>query len=153
MTRKELNSVPAPFNFQMRTEYPAKVLLAWGEAIDGHVPLRDWLIKNGYPELGIFAFALRNKDDARIWLMKNGHAHLLAVITGVEGDARALEWLRRNNMNVLRQVALSGDGNEVAFQWLVDHGHRELAVVSKKIFVVKQQIEEDNRDPHKYSQD
>ena len=41
----------------MRTEYPAKVLLAWGEAIMGHAQLRDWLIKNGYPELGIFTFA------------------------------------------------------------------------------------------------
>ena len=49
----------------MKTEYPAKVLLAWGEAISGHVGLRDWLIRNGYPELGIFTFALRNKDDAR----------------------------------------------------------------------------------------
>jgi hypothetical protein len=137
----------------MRTEYPAKVLLAWGEAIAGNQPLRDWLIRNGFPELGVFTFALRNKDDARKWLMEKGHAHLLAVIIGVEGDAGALEWLRKNNMNVLRHVAMSGDGDEAAFKWLLDHGHRELAVVSKRIMVVKQEIDDDNRDPHKYSRD
>lgn len=137
----------------VRTEYPAKVLLAWGEAISGHAGLRDWLIKNGYPELGIFTFALRNKDDARMWLMKNGHPHLLAMISGVEGDQRALDWLAKNDMNVLRQVSLVAAGNEEAFSWLMEHGHRELAVIGKKIMLVKQQIDEDNRDPHKYSQD
>ena len=137
----------------MRTEYPAKVLLAWGEAISGNVGLRDWLIKNGYPELGIFTFALRNKDDARKWLMEKGHPHLLALITGLEGDKRALDWLARNNMNVLRHMALAGDEDHSSFQWLIDHGHRELAVVSRKMFIVKQQISEDNSDPHKYSQE
>ena len=57
-------------------EYPAKVLLAWGEAISGHVGLRDWLMKNGYPELGIFTFALRNKKEARQWLMAVSYTQL-----------------------------------------------------------------------------
>ena len=48
----------------MRFEYPPKILVAWGEAISGNGEIRDWLIKNGYPELGLFTFALRNKDDA-----------------------------------------------------------------------------------------
>ena len=82
----------------MRTDYPAKVLLAWGEAIGGNAALRDWLMRNGYPELGIFTYALRNKQDARKWLMENGHAHLMAVITGIEGDVKALDWLDRNGM-------------------------------------------------------
>jgi hypothetical protein len=36
----------------LRTDYPAKVPLAWGAAIGGDLPLRNWLLKNGYPELG-----------------------------------------------------------------------------------------------------
>lgn len=136
----------------MRTEYPAKVLVAWGEAIAGHTGLRDWLSKNGYPELGIFTFALRNKPDARAWLMKNGHPHLMAVITGIEGDKKALHWLEENGFNVLKQVALTGDGDEGAFQWLVRHGHKELAVIGHKMFLVKSELEDDNRDPHKYGQ-
>ena len=137
----------------MRTVYPAKVLLAWGEAISGNAGLRDWLIKNGFPELGIFTYALRNKQDAREWLMKNGHPHLLAVITGIEGDEAALAWLERNDMNVLRQVALTGDGDQDAFRWLVEHGHRELAVIGRKMHQVKRQMDDDYSDPHKYAQE
>lgn len=137
----------------MRTEYPAKILLAWGEAISGNAPLRDWLIKNGYPELGIFTFALRNKQDARQWLMRNGHPHLLAVITGIEGDQGALDWLDRNGMHVLRQVAMAGDGDEEAFKWLLAHDHRELAMLGRKMHVVKRGMDEDYLDPHKFPQD
>jgi hypothetical protein len=137
----------------MRTEYPAKVLLAWGEAISGHVGLRDWLITNGYPELGIFTFALRLKRDARDWLMKNGHPHLMAVITGVEGDQKALDWLEHHGMMVLKQLALAGDGKDEAFDWLMERGHRELALIGKKIFHVKREIDEDHSDYHRYAQD
>jgi hypothetical protein len=134
----------------MRTEYPAKILLAWGEAIGGHRELRDWLIKNGYPELGIFTFALRNKKDAREWLMKNGHPHLMALITGIEGDKNALAWLEHHGMNVLKQVALCGDNNDDAFHWLRQRGHHELAMLALRMRKVKNEIEEDNKDPHKY---
>jgi hypothetical protein len=137
----------------MRLEYPAKVLLAWGEAIAGNTALRDWLMKNGYPELGIFTFALRLKADARKWLMDNGHPQLMAVITGIEGDTKALDWLERNHMHVLKQVALTGDGDKEAFDWLMGHGHRELAVVASKMYQVKRAIDEDHNDPHKYAQD
>lgn len=137
----------------MRTEYPAKVLVAWGEAILGNAALRDWLIKNGYPELGIFTFALRNKRDARAWLMKNGHAHLMAVITGIEGDKVALEWLERNGMTVLKHVALAGDGQEEDLQWLVSNGHRELAVVGNRMYQVKRKMDEDYGDYHRMAQD
>jgi len=137
----------------MRTDYPAKILLAWGEAISGNAALRDWLIQNGYPELGIFTFALRNKADARKWLMDNGHPQLMAVINGIEGNAAALDWLERNNMGMLKQVALTGDGDDEAFKWLLQHGHREMAMLAQKMRVVKATIEEDNTDPHKYPKD
>ena len=137
----------------MKMEYPAKVLLAWGEAISGHVGLRDWLMKNGYPELGIFTFALRNKKEARQWLMDNGQPHLLAVITGIEGDTNALSWLEHNNMNVLKQLALTGDGDEDAFRWLLEQGHRELAMIGKKMHRVKSDMDDDYRDPHKVARD
>ena len=137
----------------LRTEYPAKVLLAWGEAIAGNTGLRDWLMKNGYPELGIFTFALRLKQEARKWLMDNGHPHLMAMIRGIEGDASALDWLDRNGMHVLRQVALVGDGDKDAFNWLLNHGHRELAMAAHRMYVVKREIDEDHNDPHKFAQD
>jgi len=137
----------------MRTDYPAKVLLAWGEAISGNVGLRDWLIKNGYPELGIFTYALRNKQDARQWLMQHGHPHLMAVITGIEGDKTALSWLDHHGFSILKHVALTGDGEESSFQWLMQHGHREMAMLGTKMHVVKRGMDEDYTDPHKFSQD
>jgi hypothetical protein len=137
----------------MRTTYPAKILLAWGEAITGNAALRDWLTQNGYPELGIFTFALRNKQEARKWLMDHGHAHLMAIITGIEGDKVALAWLERNGMNVLKQVALTGDGDEEAFRWLMQHGHRELAVVGNRMHQVKRKMDEDYGDYHRMAQD
>ena len=134
----------------MRLEYPAKILLAWGEAISGNREIRDWLIKHGYPELGIFTFALRNKHEAREWLMKNGHPHLMAVITGIEGDEKALQWLDDHEMHVLRKVALTGDGDTDSFRWLVDHGHRELAMIGTKMNRVKRDLDEKYGDIHHY---
>lgn len=137
----------------MRTEYPAKVLVAWAEAIGGNIGLRDWLLRNGYPELGVFTAALRNKQEARDWLMQHGHAHLMAVIRGSEGDPRALEWLQQHGFGVLRQVALVGDGDEEALRWLMAKGHRELAMAAYRMARVKASIEEDHRDPHKFRHD
>jgi hypothetical protein len=134
----------------MRTEYPAKILLAWGEAISGNAALRDWLTTHGYPELGIFTFALRNKADARKWLMDNGHPHLMALINGIEGKQEALDWLERNGMGVLKQMALAADNDRDAFNWLIAHDRRDLALLAHKMNAVKQEIEDDNNDPHKY---
>jgi hypothetical protein len=137
----------------MRTEYPAKILVAWVEAIGGNIGLRDWLLRNGYPELGVFTAALRNKQEARDWLMQHGHAHLMAVIRGIEGDPKALEWLQHHGFGVLRQVALAGDGDEDAFRWLITNGHRELAMAAHRMNRVKTSIDEDHHDPHKYHLD
>ncbi|MBL7950754.1 MAG: hypothetical protein JNM62_03440 [Flavobacteriales bacterium] len=137
----------------MRTQYPAKILLAWGEAITGNVALRDWLIKNDYPELGLFCFALRNKQEARDWLMKNGHPHLMAIITGIEGDKSALSWLEQNGMTVLKHVALAGDGNEEDLDWLMKNGHKELAVIGHKMHLVKRKMDQEFGDYHKMAKD
>lgn len=137
----------------MRTDYPAKVLVAWGAAIGGDLPLRDWLLKNGYPELGVFCSALRNKREARQWLMEKGWGHLMAVITGIEGDVPALHWLERNGFSTLRQVTLAGRGESEAMAWLVQHGHRELAMIAHRMHQVKSQMDDDYKDIHKWPQE
>ncbi|MBK7946999.1 MAG: hypothetical protein IPJ85_17575 [Flavobacteriales bacterium] len=53
-------------------------------------------------------------------------------------------------MNVLKQVALAADSDSDAFNWLLANGHRDLAMLSHKMHAVKQTIEDDNNDPHKY---
>ena len=39
-------------------KYPEKIVVAWGEAISGNIEIRDWLMKNNYPELGL-CFVMR----------------------------------------------------------------------------------------------
>lgn len=137
----------------MKVAYPAKILLAWGEAISGNAKIREWLMVNGYPELGIFVFALRNKDDAKKWLFDNDYRHLAATISGAEGNKSAIEWLNKSNFDVLARVAAVGHGDEAAFHWLIQHGQRELALIGKKIEAVKDEIERDNNDVHKISKE
>ena len=133
--------------------YPPKILLAWAEAIGGNSKIRDWLTTNGYKELGIFTFALRNKDDARKWLLDNGYPHLMALINATEGNKGALEWLKKYNYPIMEKMALAGDGDDTAIAWLIGNSHQEFAVIALKIRFVKDQIEMDNNDPHKISPD
>ncbi len=137
----------------MKAAYPAKILIAWGEAISGNKKIRDWLMGNGYKELAIFTYALRNKDDARKWLLENGHPHLAATVEGAEGREDAVKWLENYDYDVLAKTARAGDGDESAFRWLITNGQKEMAVVSKKIKEVKDEIERDNNDIHKISKD
>lgn len=135
----------------MKLSYPAKIVLAWAEAVGGNRKIRDWLIKNDYPELGLFVFAVHNQDEARQWLMDNGFPHLMATINGAEGKKDAVEWLMKQNLDILAHVALSGDRNNDSLDWLKNGGHREFALLSLKIRYVKDEIENNNNDIHRIS--
>jgi hypothetical protein len=50
-------------------------------------------------------------------------------------------------------MAEAGDGNEDAFNWLMRNDLNIFAMLAKKIEFIKDQIEEDNNDPHKISFD
>ncbi len=135
----------------MNFEYPAKIIIAWAEAIGGNKEIRDWLMANGYPELGIFIFALHNKQEARDWLLTNGHPHLMALINGVEGNPNAILWLRKYELDVLAKMAQAGDNSEEAMIWLHANGFADMAKVAGKIRIIKNEIESSNNDMHKIS--
>lgn len=137
----------------LKTLYPAKILVAWAESIAGNKKITEWLMLNGYKELGIFLYALHNKDDARDWLLKNGFPHLQATIAGAEGNQNAINWLLKYKFDVLSYVARAGDGDGAAFTWLIQNGHREMAMIAKRIEFVKDEIERDNNDAHKISKE
>lgn len=130
--------------------YPAKIILAWGEAIGGNKEIRDWLAKNGYPELYTFVFALNLKQDARDWLMKNKYPHLIALIQGVERNEKALKWLKQNKFEILYHIALAGDGDTHSLNWLKKN-QRDFAHLALKIKERKDQIQLDHDDVHKIS--
>jgi len=135
----------------MNIQYPAKIILAWGEAISGNTKIRDWLIQNGYPELGIFVFALYHKEDARAWLIKNGHEALMALINAAEGNKSAVKWLSTRGFEVILKIAQGADNDDRAINWLVNNKFSDLAVISHKIREVKNTIDDDNNDVHKIS--
>jgi len=127
--------------------YPPKILLAWGEVISGNSKIRDWMMKNGYPELGIFYHALRNDVKAKEWLMKNGYPHLLAMISGGEGDQIALKWLEQFDFFILKHMAMAIDGHSGAKNWLMNHD-KIYAGLALKMEIVKNEIDLKNNSPH-----
>jgi hypothetical protein len=135
---------------QVRRKYPSKVIVAWGQAISGHTTLRDGLIKSGYPELGLFCYALRNVASARDWLMKNGHPQLMALIRGAEGEKSAIAWLKRSGEHLLADMALAANNDVPAMNRLIAKD-RMWAMIAAKMAVVKNDIEEDNQDCHRIS--
>lgn len=141
--------MPKPIQYKPLV-YPAKIILAWGEAIIGNREIRDWLAKNGYPELYTFVFALNLKDDAREWLTKNKFPHLLALIQGVEGNPNALIWLKMNGFETLWHIAKAGDGDQESLGWL-QINQRDFAHLALKMKERKDQIQLDNDDVHKMS--
>lgn len=132
----------------LKLQYPEKILLAWSEAIKGNAQIRDFLIKNGYPELGLFCFALRNKQDARDWLMEKKYFHLMALINGAEGDEGAVDWLMKAGLPVLAKVAMAGDNDLQAYNWLKKNDWL-FARIALEIRNVKNELEDNNVDPHK----
>ena len=134
--------------------YPPKILVGWAEAIGGNTKLRDWfLASEDYKELGMAVHAIYLKDEAREWLMKHGYAHLMAMINGVEGNAEALHWLEKNEFHLLKHLARAGDGEKDSMKWLVENNHQEFAIVAQKIEFVKNEIEENHNDVHKFGVD
>ena len=49
--------------------YPAKILVAFGEAVSGNKEIHDWLATNNYPELAALSAAIRGSDEAVQWLL------------------------------------------------------------------------------------
>ena len=129
------------------TNYPVKILVAWGEAIDGKKNIRDWLAKNGYPELAVFCFALKNENSAQDWLVKNGYPQFVALIKAIEGDAKARDWLLKYKFEVLFHIAAAADGNVDSKRWLL-HKDRVYAGLSNKMGRIKDDIEWNNNSIH-----
>jgi len=130
-------------------DYEPKILLAWGEAISGNVKMRNWLMKSGYAELGIFTHALRNQNDARIWLVKNGYAHLFAMINGGEGNVKAIQWLILAGFEILANMARYIDRDDGGIKWLKNNDYPIFVMLAMKMRVIKDTIDDNNHDPHK----
>jgi len=133
--------------------FPAKVLSVWSEAISGDEKCLEVLLKSEYKALGLFVYALHLKEDSRTWLLENGYAHLMAMINGIEGNKNAIAWLDVHGFHILKNMALSADGQQEGYDWLLANNHKDMALISKKIEHVKDEIEMNNNDVHRISRD
>ena len=137
----------------MERQYPVKVLVAWGEAISGNRELRDWLLGNGFPELGLFVHAMHNQQSAREWLQQEGFPELMALCCGTEGDARAVQWLLNHGHITLANMARAADNDDDAMRILMEEPDRIWAALALKLRSIKNGIEERHNDWHSFNKD
>jgi len=149
MFKKKVTKSPDGVKKIKSLDYPAKVIAVWGEAISGKQKYLDVLLKSEYKELGLFVHAMHNQDSARKWLMENGYPHLLAMLNAIERKKDAIMWLKAHKFTVLYHMALCGDSEDESFEWLIQNGYKEMAMIAKKIEFVKNEIEDNNSDPHR----
>ena len=133
------------------SHYSIKILIAWGEAISGNATIRDWLIKNDFQELGLFCFALRNNEEARKWLFDAGFPQFMALINGGEGNTQALQWLFDNGFEDFYYMALAIDNDEKGEKWVLKNMSKEIILLTQKIRFVKNRIDADNNDFHRFN--
>ncbi len=132
------------------TNYPIKILVAWGEAIDGKREIRDWLAKNGYPELAVFCFALKNETSAQDWLIKNGYPQFVALIKAIEGEKSAQDWLMKYKFEILLHISAAAGGNVDSKRWLLNTD-KIYAALANKMGRIKDDIEWNNNSIHTFN--
>ena len=128
--------------------YSPKILIAWKEAIKGNKKINNWLTVNGYKELGVFCYALRNDYKAKDWLLENGYPHLLALINGAEGDQKALHWLVTLKYDLLFHMAKAADSYMDSKNFLKIKDPLLLAIAIE-MEIIKDEIDDNYKDPHK----
>lgn len=99
-------------------KYNVKVLLALEKAIEGKDAFFQWLVENGYPELGAFSNFLHDDPGAEKFLVQTGNGWLGLLSHAIDGDQRAREWVRVNLHQANLMFALACREDEKAQSWL-----------------------------------
>ncbi|MFW6019449.1 MAG: hypothetical protein ACOCPM_02610 [Bacteroidales bacterium] len=131
------------------TEYPLKILVAFGEAVDGNIQIHRWLLNNGYPELAALISSLNGSREAEDWLQNNKFQHLLAFHYAVYDDDEARKWLGVYKFNTLARLADATNGYKPAMEYF---RKKELSIFIRLAFKIKQLKDQalfDKNDYHK----
>jgi hypothetical protein len=131
--------------------YPAKIIIAFGEAIDNNIKIHNWLLNNGYPELAALASSIHAKSAAFEWLLK--HYPKYAVLSNaIDGEKHAIEWLKKYKLDFLVTFAeVCNKKDKKAINWLKEHNLEIFITVGEKIHEVILQQRRDATDYHKMS--
>jgi hypothetical protein len=114
-------------------KYPVKILVAFGEAVDGNDKIFTWLLNNGYPELAALAKAIRGSEEANQWLLKNKFPHFAAFDMAVVNDQKAIAWLKKYKFSFLLVLADASRGSKDAIRLLAVNDLQVFIRIAKKI--------------------
>ena len=64
-----------------------------------------------------------------------------------------LSWLMKNKYELLGQMAMAADNDEQAMRWIHLNTSKEIFLIAQKIQFVKNRIDADNQDAHRFSKD
>ena len=93
----------------------------------------EWLMRNGYPELGAFSRAIQGEAKAKEWLMKNGFLQLVAIDNVIDKDENAEVWLAKNHFEVDLAFAKAINCDDDATEWLEKNDLQVFVILAKKI--------------------
>lgn len=134
-------------------DYPPKIILAWAKAVEGNDEIVVWLKENGFEELAMATYAIYLKEPARDWLTKNGYPQLMAFINAAEGNVKAQRWLLLHDFEMLHYMSLAIDDDQDAWKWLGENVTADLFLLAQSIKKVKDKIEEKHNDVHSFGKD
>ncbi len=130
-------------------DYPAKILVAYGEAIAGNIKIHKWLLENGYPELAALAAALQADKDAFAWLMTHGYNHFAAYCNAIDGDENAKLWLKKHNFSFLIIMVEAVELNPAARAWFQHNNLPIFSVINHKVYKLKEDQHRDYNNVYK----
>lgn len=113
--------------------YPARIWLAFGEAVTGNTEIVEWLMKNGYPEVAALAHAVRGSEEATAWLFMNKFFHLAALDAAIDENVQAYRWLQANKHPLLAVFADACRGKQAAISWLNENNLEAFVMIARKI--------------------
>ena len=113
--------------------YPAKIWIAFGEAVGGNEGISQWLMKNGFAEVAALAYAIRGSEDATEWLFQNKFYHLSALDAAIDENMDAHAWLVKFKHPFLVFFAEACCGKESAFTWFRTNQLEFFVLIAMKI--------------------
>jgi len=133
----------------MLQKYPVKILIAFGEAINGNVKVYKWLLNNGYPELAALTSAIHASRDALSWLLKY-HPILAILSNAIDGEKNAINWLIKHQQDFLLKFADACNSDKQAQKWFSENNLDVFNVLAGKINEVLKDQKRDRSDYHKF---
>ncbi len=127
-----------------------KECLAWIQALEGNIDFLGWA-KLEREDIYHATKAIFLENDSRDWLVKNGYPQIMAMIHAAEGDVKAQAWLKQFKMDELYHMAMAVEDEAESWNWLKMHSTEAVFLLTKAIKKRKDDIEHNHNDIHTFN--